>query len=79
MSYQRKAQELADALAAAEAALATVSSKMRSFVMDDAFTGDLTRKTFIRRAQGLEGEIGQLHLDITPYDPRPRPRDGGGK
>lgn len=79
MTFEQKAQALADALYAAEAATATLSNKMRDFVMDPAFSGDLTRKTFIRRAQGVEGEIGQLHLDITPFDPRPRPRDGGGK
>lgn len=80
MTYEAKAQALADALATAETAAAEVSRAMRDFVMHESFTGGpITKKTFIRRAQGVEGAIGELHLDITPFDPRPGPLDGGGK
>ncbi|MGL4280517.1 MAG: hypothetical protein ACRCS0_09130 [Albidovulum sp.] len=78
-TYEQAAQKLANKLATAESAAADVSIAMRDFVMHaDSTIGPLTRKTFIREAQGIEGAIGRLHLDITPFDPRPRPRDGGG-
>lgn len=81
MTPETAAQNLADALDAAEAALEDVTAKTKVFtqVMQMNGMGPLTRKTFIREAQGAEGVIGRLHLNLTDYDPRPRPRDGGGK
>ncbi len=79
MTYEQKATALANAFKEAEKALAELTAKMRDFVMDEAFSGPLTKKTFIREAQGIEGAVGRLHLDISPFDPRPQPRDGGGK
>lgn len=79
MTFEQKATALAYAFDKAEKAAAELTNAMRDFVMDPAFSGALTKKTFIREAQGVEGVICRLHLDITPFDPRPRPRDGGGK
>jgi len=79
MTFEQRAGRLANAFVAAETAAADLSAKMRDFVMSDEFTGPLTKKTFIREAQGIEGAIGRLHLAITPFDPRPQPFDGGGK
>lgn len=80
MTPETAAQNLADALAVAEAALADVTAKVKVFTNAmSGGIGPLTRSTFIREAQGIEGAVGRLHLDLTPYDPRPAPRDGGGK
>jgi len=81
MTPETAAQNLADALAAAEAAMEDVTAKTKVFTqaMQTNGMGPLTRKTFIREAQGAEGVIGRLHLNLTDYDPRPRPMDGGGK
>lgn len=80
MTFEQQAQALADAFSEAEAATARLSNKVRDFVMHaDSSIGPITRKTFIREAQGVEGAIGRLHLDISAFDPRPTTFDGGGK
>jgi len=81
MTPETAAENLAVALAAAEAAMEDVTAKTKVFTqaMQTNGMGPLTRKTFIREAQGAEGVIGRLHLNLTDYDPRPRPMDGGGK
>lgn len=79
MTSEQKADALAAAFAEAEAALATLTAKMRAFTQTAEGIGPITRLAFIRRAQGIEGEVAQLHVDIKPFDPRPQPFDGGGK
>jgi len=81
MTPETAAQNLADALVTAEAALADVTAKTKVFTqaMSTNGMGPITRQTFTREAQGIEGAIGRFHLDLTPFDPRPQPLDGGGK
>lgn len=79
MTSEQKANELAAAFATAEAALAALVPKMRAFTQTAEGMGPITRRAFIRRAQGIEGEVAQIHVDIKPFDPRPQPFDGGGK
>lgn len=76
---QRLAQTLATDFATAEAALEKLSRSMALFTRAAPGMGPITRAAFNKRAVGIEGDILQLHLDITPHDPRPRPRDGNGK
>jgi hypothetical protein len=80
-TQETAAQELADALASGHTALSNVTAKMRAFVSGPIgiVTGPLTRETFILEARAVEAKLNRLHLDITPFDPRPQPRDGGGK
>lgn len=79
MTFEQKAEALASAFTKAEKACADVTEAMKAFVTDPAFSGALTKKTLIREAQGVEGALCRLHLDVTPFDPRPQPFDGGGK
>ena len=79
MTPEQKANELAAAFVAAETAAAALTDKMRAFTQGAAGIGPITRLAFIRRAQGIEGSIAQLHVEIKPFDPRPTPLDGSGK
>jgi hypothetical protein len=74
----RRAEDLARALAAAHRGNQRVTETMRAFVSLHPNLGPLQRKTFIDRCSGVEGELGKIHLDITPFDPRPQKMDGGG-
>ena len=79
-TFEESAEELAFALASAHEALGKVTKKMSKFVLHEGFgSRPITSMTFINEAKGLEGALGRLHLNITPFDPRPSPFDGGGK
>lgn len=75
---ENAANALADSFMAAEAALADVTAKIRA-AASVIRIGPLTRLSFVRRAQGIEGDLLELHLAVSPYDPRPQTRDGTGK
>ena len=77
MTPEQKANELADAFVAAEAATATLTAKMRAFTQGAEGIGPITRLAFIRQCQGVEGDIARLHVDIKQYDPRISVQDGG--
>ena len=64
MTPEQKADALAAAFAAAEAACAELTDKMRAFTQGVAGIGPITRLAFIRQCQGVEGDIARLHVDI---------------
>ena len=80
MAPETAAQNLADALAEAEASLANVTAQTKVFanVMKGSI-GPMRRQAFIRCAQGVEGALMNFHLDLAAVDPRPVVYDGGGK
>ena len=79
MTPEQKADTLAASFAAAEAAAADLTEKMRAFTQGAPGVGPITRLAFIRQCQGIEGDIARLHVEIKQFDPRPSPFDGGGK
>jgi hypothetical protein len=79
MTPGQKADALAASFVAAAAATADLTEKMRLFTQGASGVGPITRLAFIRQCQGVEGDIARLHVLIAQYDPRPQPRDGGGK
>ena len=80
MTPEVAAQNLADALGEAESALANVTAQCKVFsnTMKGSI-GPMRRQSYIRRAQGVEGALLDLHLDLSAVDPRPVVYDGGGK
>lgn len=78
MTPEQKANELAAAFVAAEAAASALTEKMRAFTQGASGVGPITRLAFIRQCQGVEGDIARLHVDIKQFDPRPSPFDGSG-
>ena len=80
MSMEDKAQGIADAFQKAENAVETLVRTVKANLDDFSPTvGPLTTTSFLLRLQGALGDIISVHLDMSPYDPRPRPMDGGGK
>lgn len=78
MTLEERANKLALTIAQAEAALELLTEEVRAFMREAPGVGPITRKAFTRRCQGIESFVLDLHLDLTPFDPRPGPRDGGG-
>lgn len=81
MTPETAAQNLADALAAAEAAAANVTAKTKVFaqVMEGAGMQPFTQKRIILLSQAAQSAIYELHAALNPLDPRVTTQDGGGK
>lgn len=76
------ANELADAYLTAEKALTKLQAKAKVFnqrmAADGSAIGPVTFAAIEGLIAGAAGMVAQSHLLVTPYDPRPRPMDGGG-
>ncbi len=81
MTPETAAQNLADALATAEAALAVVTARTKVFaqVMEGTGMGPFTQKRIILLSQAAQSAVYELHAALNPLDPRITTQDGGGK
>lgn len=77
---EKMAEDLAKEFALAERALGRLADAIGDVASaSNSAIGPITRMSLVNRVRGALGQVAQVHLDISAYDPRPRPRDGGGK
>lgn len=79
MTLEEKADIIAKAFNSAESAIAELVRALKVNGQDFPGVGPLTNASFVARVQGALGQVLNVHLDASIYDPRPRPMDGGGK
>lgn len=77
MTPEEHSQNCADKFAAVETAI----RELASAVQEARAPLNIPPVTFYSIKGGIWGALGsvaQAHLNITPYDARPQPQDGGG-